>query len=116
MTIGDRLEKLREDMGIKHKSEAARRLGLPYSTYANYETGKREPDSEMLIKLCEFYGVSMDYIMLGKTEKYKAAELTMEEDKLLALFRNSTEIGRGMALGILMSHQQEKEEGSKKGA
>ena len=43
--------------------EAARKLNMPYTTYVNYEKGTREPNSETLIVLAEFYGVSIDYLL-----------------------------------------------------
>ena len=32
------------------------------TTYTNYEQGKREPPFELMIRLAEFYNVSLDYI------------------------------------------------------
>jgi SOS-response transcriptional repressor LexA/DNA-binding XRE family transcriptional regulator len=43
--------------------EAAQALGLPYTTYVNYEKGTREPNSEVLIKLAAHYGVTVDYLI-----------------------------------------------------
>ncbi len=43
--------------------EAARLLDMPYTTYVNYEKGLREPTSEVLIQLAEFYDTSVDYIV-----------------------------------------------------
>ena len=43
--------------------EAARLLGMPYTTYVNYEKGLREPTSEVLIQLANFYDTSVDYIV-----------------------------------------------------
>ena len=43
--------------------EAARQLGMPYTTYVNYEKGTREPNSETLISLAKFYGTSIDYLL-----------------------------------------------------
>lgn len=31
-----------------------------------YENGKRSPDIDMLIKLSEYFNVSIDYLILGK--------------------------------------------------
>lgn len=45
--------------------DTARALGLPYTTYVNYEKGTREPGSEMLMKLADFFGTSIDEL-LGK--------------------------------------------------
>ncbi|WP_258115507.1 helix-turn-helix domain-containing protein [Levilactobacillus yiduensis] len=48
------------------KTEAARRLGLSsMQRYANYEYGTNEPDSNMLKRIANMYGVTTDYL-LGK--------------------------------------------------
>lgn len=61
----NRMKALREEKQIPMK-EAARRIGIPYTTYVNYEKGLREPNSEMLIQIADFYNCSIDYL-LGKT-------------------------------------------------
>lgn len=61
----NRLRQLREEQGISMK-EAARRLDLPYTTYVNYEKGYREPNSETLIDIADFYNVSVDFL-IGKS-------------------------------------------------
>lgn len=43
--------------------EVAQKLNIPYTTYVNYEKGVREPNSEMLILLSDFFGVSVDYLI-----------------------------------------------------
>ena len=57
-----RIKQLREKKGI-NMSEAARLLCMPYTTYVNYEKGLREPTSEVLIQLANFYDTSVDYIV-----------------------------------------------------
>lgn len=41
-------------------------LGLAESTISQYETGKRDPDYETLLKLGEFFGVSVGYILCAE--------------------------------------------------
>ena len=60
----NRLSQLRQEKGLNMR-EAARGLNMPYTTYVNYEKGTREPNSETLIALAEFYGVSIDYLLCG---------------------------------------------------
>ena len=55
---------MRESKGISMR-QAAADLGMPYTTYVNYEKGAREPNSETLILLADYFGTSIDY-MLGK--------------------------------------------------
>ena len=62
----NRIYELRTQMGITMK-EAAARLGMPYTTYVNYDKGTREPNSETLILLARFFGTTIDNL-LGKTD------------------------------------------------
>ena len=57
-----RIKELREKKGI-NMMQAARLLSMPYTTYVNYEKGLREPTSEVLIQLANFYDTSVDYIV-----------------------------------------------------
>lgn len=61
----NRMKELREEKGISMK-EAARQLNMAYTTYVNYEKGEREPNSETLISIANFFDTSIDYL-LGKT-------------------------------------------------
>ena len=60
--LTDRLKAEREKLGI-NKMELSKRLGIPYTTYCNYESGLREPNSEMLKKIAMFYSVTIDYLL-----------------------------------------------------
>ena len=59
------LKALRNEKGISQAS-LANMLGLSQQAVAKWETGNSEPDSEMLISLASFFGVSVDYL-LGRT-------------------------------------------------
>ena len=77
--VDDRLMKLRKAKGISMK-QAAAELGLPYTTYVNYEKNINDPGSDILVKLAIYYGVTVDYL-LGyhppKTEDFR--KLYLEE-------------------------------------
>lgn len=72
----DRLQKVREERGYSVK-EAAAALGLPYTTYNNYEKNTREPNGEILCKIAAFFSVSLDYL-LGLTAPEQDAVMTPE--------------------------------------
>lgn len=61
-----RIKELREQRGISMR-KAAEEIGIPYTTYVNYEKGEREPNSEMLIVLANYFSVSIDYL-LGRSD------------------------------------------------
>ena len=64
--IGNRIKTLRESKGYNMRQMAAA-LNLPYTTYVNYEKGARRPNSEQLILISKYFGVSIDYL-IGRTD------------------------------------------------
>ena len=61
-----RIRDLREDRD-KTQQQIADVLGTSQTMYARYERGANELPIRHLLKLCDFYGVSADYI-LGRTD------------------------------------------------
>ena len=97
----NRMSELREAKGMSAR-EAAKQIGVPPTTYHNWEKGEREPNSDMLIKLADFFGVSIDY-MIGRSEERAAKHLTAatgEEDDLLRLFRRMSDDGKAALLAV----------------
>ena len=56
-----RIRNLREDRDLKQR-ELAEILGVSQNTYSQYETGVIAYTDQVLIKLADFYGVSIDYL------------------------------------------------------
>lgn len=61
----NRLKELRE-MHDWNMKEAAQEIGIPYSTYVGYEKGERGLNSEVMVQLADFYGVSVDYLICNE--------------------------------------------------
>ena len=56
------LRNIREDNDIRQK-EIAKVLNVSQNTYSQYETGVISLTAEILIKLSNFYNVSIDYLL-----------------------------------------------------
>ena len=56
------LRAIREDKDIKQK-EIATYLNVSQNTYSQYETGVISLTAEVLIKLSDYYNVSIDYLL-----------------------------------------------------
>lgn len=56
------IKRLRTEKGLNMR-ETANLLNIPYTTYVNYEKGTREPNSEMLVRLADFYNTTVDYLL-----------------------------------------------------
>lgn len=76
--LAKRLRYLRERNGLAQKY-VAKKIGVKNNTLSGYESGRREPDSETLNELADFYEVTTDYI-LGRSDE---PSLTEKEDKEL---------------------------------
>lgn len=77
MKFQERLRQLREESDLS-KRELAVKLGIPPSTYYDYENGKTQPDLSKIIKIAEFFDVNSDYL-LGLSDSRKRIVLKREE-------------------------------------
>lgn len=57
-----RIRDLREDHDLTQK-EMANTLNCSQQFYSNYELGQRDIPTDILIKLSNYYDVSIDYIL-----------------------------------------------------
>lgn len=62
-----RIRNLREDMDLT-QTDMARILFISQRTYSYYESGGHDIPTELLIRLADFFDVSIDYL-LERTDK-----------------------------------------------
>ena len=60
--VHQRIRDLREDADLKQETIAAF-LGIQQTTYSKYELGKINIPIESLVKLADYYHVSLDYLV-----------------------------------------------------
>ena len=63
----NRIRAMREDLDLR-QIDVSYATGIDQKTLSNSETGKTKPDSEALIRLADYFGVSIDYLV-GRTEE-----------------------------------------------
>ena len=63
----ERIKNLREDRDLKQET-LAEMLGVRQTTYSKYELGKINVPVEMLIKIADFYDVTLDYLV-GRSDE-----------------------------------------------
>ena len=69
--------------------EFGAKFGMAESTISQYETGKRQPDYETLLKFSDFFGVSVDYILTGTEGKQS---IPVAKDELSSLDQRLNEL------------------------
>ena len=67
-----RIRELREDLDLKQEY-VAQKLGIRQTTYSKYELGRINVPVDMLMKLADLYGVSLDYLT-GRTDTPQAVK------------------------------------------
>ncbi|MDE5721975.1 MAG: helix-turn-helix domain-containing protein [Clostridia bacterium] len=66
MKFSERLKELRSEKGIS-QMELSKLTGISQSSIGRWELGRSEPTASSLIKLAEFFGESVEYL-LGITD------------------------------------------------
>ena len=98
------LKSLRQEKGYS-QLEMAGELGIPQSTYQQYEAGINEPKFSTLIQIADYFDVSIDYL-IGRTNVRepwdKAGDRVMAE---LSSLRNSR--AKEAILALLREIRQE---------
>jgi len=83
--LGDRLRKLRTKKKITQE-ELGRKVNVTKVSISGYENGNRNPDTDTLQKLADYFNVSTDYL-LGRTDNLDGnsiPELTKKDEKDIA--------------------------------
>lgn len=62
METNERIKGLREDRDLT-QAEVALKMGITRRQYIRYEKGEQEMTVSKLSSLCQFYGVSADYVL-----------------------------------------------------
>ena len=90
------LSLLRQEKGVSQRKAAAE-LGISQALLSHYENGIREPGLPFVVKVCDYYRVSADYL-LGRTLSRDGAMIGAEE-----LYDSSAEKGtlKGSVLATL---------------
>lgn len=78
--LGKRITSLRKKAHLTQEQMAAK-LNITRSALSQYELGTRNPDYDLLIKIADFFDVSIDYLLRGEDHyKDKARELRNHTD------------------------------------
>ncbi|MBQ6552464.1 MAG: helix-turn-helix transcriptional regulator [Clostridia bacterium] len=59
------LVKIRKAKGL-NQLKVAMDLSISREALSHYETGKRSPDIQTLLRLSDYFGVSIDYLIKGE--------------------------------------------------
>lgn len=79
--VGERLLKAREQLGLKRRDWQAQ-YNIGQSRISQWETGVSMPEITLLVRICEDYDLSLDYILRGIVTEMVTRRAT-RRDKIL---------------------------------
>lgn len=103
-------ERLRSLRANQTQSEFAKKLGIPQTTYSNFERGVREPGLEFLGEISTRLGVSLDWLF-GLSESPSAPRVTATGGSAAAANGSTATVSTGSSadvsrlIGIIESQQ-----------
>jgi len=71
-SFAKRLSRLRREAGYNQR-QVASDLGISQALLSHYENGAREPKLDFVIKACDYYSVSADYILGRSSDRGSVA-------------------------------------------
>lgn len=86
--IGKTISKLRSNKGLSQRDFASL-IGVSNGAVGMWETNKRQPDLEMVLKIADYFNVSTDYL-LGHKETY--SNKNIQNSVLLDLSKKDVKI------------------------
>jgi len=79
------LKQLRKDKNLT-QYQIAKILNIAISTYSGYEIGTSEPNLNTLIKLADYFNVSLDYLLEHKTNSFlDYGHISQEQEQAFTL-------------------------------
>lgn len=106
-----RLRELRKNKDMTMK-ELGKIIGVSEAAISQYETGKRQMSNEILLRLGEYFGVSVGYILgVEPKEDEKKSEITF--DDFTYALQNETKTLTDMDKQILLSMAKQLNEARK---
>ena len=97
--IGKRLQEVRKRRGL-NQERLAKEIGIGVSTLRLYETGERTAPIPVLVKICQHFEISADWLLGLPEQKDTEASKVIEELFKLAIIGNLATAARkaGVAL------------------
>lgn len=89
-----RLRDLREDMDLEQK-DISKLLGISTNQYGRYERGENDIRFEYIIRLAQYYNVSIDYIAGFTNYKNGKDSLSKDETKVLNIYHDLSDVEKG---------------------
>ena len=84
--FAENIGRLRRGSGLSQR-EVSGGLGISQALLSHYENGAREPGLDFVVRVCDYYGVTADFL-LGRTSEPTDEKLRRAAEELAASLRS----------------------------
>ena len=100
MTLAENIKMMRYSMG-KTQKQVANDIGLEQGMYANWETGRKMPSAENLVKLADYFRCSIDYLLNRELEDgrktYDDYQVKSKKSEIQSIYNELDNVKQHMA-------------------
>ena len=79
----EKFERLLVERGVT-AYRVAKETGISPATLSDWKTGKSKPKQDKLIKIADYFGVTVDYLMTGQDNSPTEPQLTKKDERDIA--------------------------------
>ena len=108
-----RIKEAREKKGFSQKV-CADEVGVTLRAWQNYEQGEREPKYEILCKIADLLGVTVDYLLGREEENPFSSFKPIDNDEFIRLYSALPEPVKEAFVGVMAQLAQAQKSKSKK--
>lgn len=101
--IGEKLKELRKAKGITSET-LCNDIGIASGSYRNYERNDRNPPYDVLLKIADYYNVSLDYLFDREKQKNPLLEMTVKpinDDEMWAEYEKLPDIAKEIFIEVM---------------
>lgn len=95
-----KLKELRLQSGLTQK-KVAEKIGIAYKNYNTYELGYAMPDIQTLIKIANFYHVSLDYLCGNNFHRLELGYLTNTKEAIVKAVKELNDLQSDKVLSYI---------------
>lgn len=97
--------RLLEEKGL-NSNQVSKATGISTSTFTDWKKGRSNPNQKNMLKIAEYFGVSLDYLMTGKEPEFD--KYGVEETHLYSQIRNDAELFKALSKYFELSDAKKK--------